>query len=181
MTEIGQLAPDPAQTAERPARDDAATVRRAQLGSTRAFDELVRACGPDLYRYLLLRLRNESDARDALQETITDAWKGLATLRDADNYWPWLMTIAKRKATAIGRKRTTVTDLDPDLLPRADESALEVWDAIAQLRPIHREILVLRYVIGFSEKEAAQVLGIRVGAVKTRGFVARQALKELLT
>jgi RNA polymerase sigma-70 factor (ECF subfamily) len=180
MPETGPLAPEPLQTTDAPERDEAAIVRRAQLGSARAFDELVHSRGPDLYRYLLLRLRNESDARDALQETITDAWKDLPKLRQPENCWPWLVTIAKRKAIAIARKRPAVVDVDLDLFPAADESALEVWDAIARLRPTHREILALRYLLGLSEREAAQVLGIRVGAVKTRSFVARQALRQLL-
>jgi RNA polymerase sigma-70 factor (ECF subfamily) len=180
MPEIGPVAHERTRAHDNIERDEAATVRRAQLGSAKAFDELVRTRGPDLYRYLLLRLRNESDARDALQETITDAWKNLPKLRQPENCWPWLMTIAKRKAIAIARKRPKVVDLDLDLFARPDESALEVWDAIARLRPIHREILTLRYLLGLSEREAAQVLGIRVGAVKTRSFVARQALKELL-
>jgi RNA polymerase sigma-70 factor (ECF subfamily) len=180
VSDPGQLAPERVQTRTRPQRDEAATVRRVQLGSANAFDELVRSWGPDLYRYLLFRLRNESDARDALQETITDAWKGFSKLRDPENCWPWLVTIAKRKAIAIARKRPKLVDVDLDFFPGADETALEVWDAIARLRPIHREILVLRYLLGLSEKEAAQVLGIRVGAVKTRSFVARRALRELL-
>jgi RNA polymerase sigma factor (sigma-70 family) len=168
------------RTPTRPERDDAATVRRAQLGSASAFDSLVRGRGPDLYRYLLIRLGNESDARDALQETIIDAWTSLPKLKTPESCWPWLITIAKRKAHAISRKRPRVVDFDLDLLPHADESALEVRDAIVRLRPIHREILGLRYVLGLSERETADVLGIRVGAVKTRSLVARRALEGLL-
>src|SRR5688572_29359497 len=80
-------------------------VRRAQLGSSAAFDELVARRGPDLYRYLLVRLRNESDARDALQEAMTDAWRGLPGLRRADRFWPWLVAIAARKAGVVVRGR----------------------------------------------------------------------------
>jgi len=180
MPDFGQLAYERPRTSDRPERDEAATVRRAQLGSASAFDSLVRDRGPDLYRYLLIRLGNESDARDALQETIIDAWTGLPKLKAPESCWPWLVTIAKRKAHAIARKRPRVVDVDLDLLPHADESTLEVRDAIVRLRPIQREILVLRYVLGLSEREAADALGIRVGAVKTRSLVARRALKGLL-
>jgi len=181
MPESRPVAQEPLRTPDRASSDEAATVRRAQLGSTSAFDSLVRKRGPDLYRYLLIRLGNESDARDALQETIIDAWTGLPNLRAPESCWPWLITIARRKAQATTqRKRPRVLDFDPDLLPHADESALEAWDAIVRLRPIHREILFLRYIIGLSEKEAADFLGIRVGAVKTRSLVARRELEGVL-
>jgi RNA polymerase sigma factor (sigma-70 family) len=180
MPDFGQVAHERLGTPDRPDRDDAAIVRRAQLGSASAFDSLVRKRAPDLYRYLLSRLGNESDARDALQETIIDAWTSLPNLRSPESCWPWLVTIAKRKAQAMTRKHPRAVDFDLDLLPHADESTLEVWDAIVRLRPIHREILFLRYVLGLSEREAADVLGIRVGAVKNRGLAARRALDGVL-
>jgi RNA polymerase sigma-70 factor (ECF subfamily) len=180
MPDLGQPAHERVPTPDRTERDHIATVRRAQLGSSSAFDSLVRTHGPNLYRYLLTRLGNESDARDALQETIIDAWTGLPKLTAPESCWPWLVTIARRKADALGRKRPKVVVFDLDLLPGADESSLEVWDAIVRLRPKHREILVLRYLLGLSEKEAAATLGIRVGAVKTRSLVARRNLERLL-
>jgi RNA polymerase sigma-70 factor (ECF subfamily) len=180
MPHLGQPAREWVSTPDRAQRDHAATVRRAQLGSASAFDSLIRTHGPDLYRYLVTRLGNESDARDALQETIIDAWTGLPKLRAPESCWPWLVTIARRKADALSRKRPKVVDLDLNLLAGADESSLEVWDAIVRLRPKQREILVLRYLLGLSEREAAAALGIRVGAVKTRSLVARRNLERLL-
>jgi RNA polymerase sigma factor (sigma-70 family) len=160
--------------------DEADLVRRAQLGSASAFDRLVVSRGPDLYRYLLVRLRNESDARDALQETMTAAWQGLRGLRQPDRFWPWLVAIAARKASAIARSRLSAVAYELELLPHEDDDVVELWDAVARLPDHLREVLVLRFRLQLTEKEVAEVLGVRVGTVKSRSARARRALEELL-
>jgi RNA polymerase sigma factor (sigma-70 family) len=161
--------------------DEGELVRRAQLGSTAAFDRLVLSRGPDLYRFLVVRLRNESDARDALQETLTSAWRGLSGLRQREKFWPWLLAIAARQAATTARRRPPREDYDVELLTTDDEHTVEIRDALQRLPAKSREILVLRYALQLSEAEVAELLGIRVGTVKSRSARARTALMELLT
>src|SRR5919106_165346 len=144
MPHLGRSAVEDMRSSDRQELDEAELVRRAQLGSSAAFDRLVLARGPDVYRYLLVRLRNESDARDALQETMTAAWQGLAGLRHPDRFWPWLVAIAARKAATILRARPPEADYDFDLIPHDDESVLELRDAIARLPDHLRDVVVLR-------------------------------------
>jgi RNA polymerase sigma factor (sigma-70 family) len=160
--------------------DEAELVRRAQLGSSAAFDKLVLTRGPDLYRYLVVRLRNESDARDALQETMTAAWQGLRGLREPEKFWPWLVAIAVRKAAAIGRGRVRGNAESLELLAHEDGSVLEIRDAIESLPEHFREMLIVRYRLQLTEEEAAEALGLRVGTVKSRSARARKALMEVL-
>jgi RNA polymerase sigma-70 factor (ECF subfamily) len=155
-------------------------VRRAQLGSSAAFDELVVRRGPDLYRYLVARLRNDSDARDALQEALTDAWRGLPGLRQADRFWPWLVAIAARKAAAVARSRGAAAELDVAVSSDDDPGLFEIWDAVGRLPARYRDVLLLRYRLELTEEETAQALRIRVGTVKSRCARGRKALLELL-
>jgi RNA polymerase sigma factor (sigma-70 family) len=180
MQQLGGSAAEDVRSPRRVEPDEAELVRRAQLGSSAAFDSLVQARGPDVYRYLVVRLRNESDARDALQETMTAAWQGLPGLRQPDRFWPWLVAIAARKATAIARRRIRGNEQGLDLLTHDDESLIEIRDAIARLPAHLREVLVLRYRLRLTEEEAAEVLGVRVGTVKSRSSRARKALMEVL-
>lgn len=136
MPQLGGSAAEDVRSPRRVEPDEAELVRRAQLGSSAAFDSLVHARGPDLYRYLIVRLRNESDARDALQETMTAAWQGLPGLRQPDRFWPWLVAIAGRKAAAIARRRIRGSEQGLDLLTHDDENLIEIRDAIARL-PAH--------------------------------------------
>jgi RNA polymerase sigma-70 factor (ECF subfamily) len=170
---------------ERPARsqhdvDEAELVRRAQLGSVAAFEQLVLARGPHLHRFLVVRLRDEADALDALQETLAAAWQRLPSLRSRDRFWPWLCGIAAHKAADVARTRPW-TGGEAESIAGEGYGAFELRDAIAALPERYREVLLLRYVVGLSEEEAAEALGIRVGTVKSRSARARKALKEALT
>jgi RNA polymerase sigma-70 factor (ECF subfamily) len=163
-----------------PGLEESEVVRRAQLGSSAAFDQLVLRYGPDIYRFLLVRLRHESDARDALQETMAAVWQALPTLRQPDRFWPWLVSIAARKASATSRRRGPAHELILDLSSEDDGAALEIWDAVGRLPARYRDVLVLRYRLELSEEETARALGVRVGTVKSRCARARKALMELL-
>jgi RNA polymerase sigma-70 factor, ECF subfamily len=158
---------------------DAELVRRAQLGSAAAFEQLVARHGARLHRYLRVELRNESDAHDAFQEALTAAWRGLPTLRREDRFWPWLVGIASHKATDVHRRRAREPEPKAPAEGR-DDVVLEAREALAALPADYREVLLVRYVLGLSEEEAAMALGIRVGTVKSRSSRARRALLEEL-
>jgi RNA polymerase sigma-70 factor, ECF subfamily len=180
MRDHGRIVHEPVESVPRLEHEESELVRRAQLGSSAAFDQLVVLRGTDLYRYLLVRLRNDADARDALQETIMAAWQGLPQLKRHDKFWPWLVAIAARQAVATRRRqRWLFTEREPES-PGDDGSAMEFWDAVGQLPVRYRDVLVLRYRLEFTEEETAQALGIRVGTVKSRCARGRKALMELL-
>ncbi len=161
--------------------DDAELVRRAQLGSAAAFEQLVLRYGARLHRYLCVELRHESDAHDALQESLTAAWRGLPALRRADRFWPWLAGIASNKAADVHRRRTRTADAESAGVSHDDDDLLlETREALSALPAQYREVLLLRYLLGLSEEEAAGALGVRIGTVKSRCSRARRALLEEL-
>ena len=159
---------------------DVEVVRRAQLGSAVAFEQLVVELGPTLHRFLSYRLHDEGEARDALQETLTAAWQGLPRLEQPAKLRSWLLGIAAKKAADVARRRTPAYDPEPELRGRDDESLLELREAILALSPKLRDVLLLRYLLGFSEEETAAALGIRLGTLKSRTNRARAALAEVL-
>jgi RNA polymerase sigma-70 factor (ECF subfamily) len=166
-----------------PLTDHADTVRRAQKGSEDAFEELVRSFGPRLHRFLAVRLGDDRDARDALQETLIAAWLGLPRLRHVDRFWPWLAGIAANKAADATRRRPSLNGSRPELAAEvvADaHGALAVRQALDRLPERWREVLLLRLVLGLSEEETATALGVRLGTVKSRAARARGRLLELL-
>ena len=177
-------APEP--LANGPARASAAdaalgaAVRRARLGSAVAFDELVALAGPRLHRFLWVRLGDERDARDALQETFVAAWQGLPKLRDVERAWPWLAGIAARKAADVVRRRRSASASGAVSAPAVSGDAVDVRDALERLPRHLRDALLLRYVLELTEEEAAEALGVRVGTVKSRAARARQRLLEEL-
>jgi RNA polymerase sigma factor (sigma-70 family) len=154
---------------------EASLVRAAQLGSVQAFELLVRHYGGLVYRFLYLRTGNDADAKDALQETLTVAWRSLRTLRDPNSVRAWLLTIAARQAASLTRVARREPTFESDLSSEY-ERGFELRAAIAALPPQRRDVVLLRYFVGFSEAETAAALGISVGTVKSRAARARQAI-----
>jgi RNA polymerase sigma-70 factor (ECF subfamily) len=143
-----------------------------------AFQGLVAPYVQRLYRFLAVRLRDEREARDALQETLVAAWQGLPRLRDVDDPWPWLAGIAAHKAADVGRRRKVLLPLtdDADRAAEPGDDSADVREAFGRLPVKAREILLLRYFLRLSEEETAAVLGLRLGTVKSRAARARRQL-----
>jgi RNA polymerase sigma factor (sigma-70 family) len=152
-------------------------VREAQRGDTSAFEGLVRQYGPRLHRFALAMLRDEDAARDVVQETLLVAWRDLPRLRRAERFWSWLGGIALRQARSASRPPTHVLSTQVVEPMAAEEvSSTELRSALDSLDEAHREVLLMRYLLGFSEREAADALGVRVGTVKSRTARARDRL-----
>jgi RNA polymerase sigma factor (sigma-70 family) len=133
-----------------------------------------------LYRFLVLRLGDERDARDSLQETLLAAWQGLPRLREQDRAWSWLAAIAAHKASDNTRRRFRAAPLPSLEQTYEDDNAADVLAALERLPAAAREVLLLRYLLRLSEVEVAEVLGVRVGTVKSRAARARRRLLEEL-
>lgn len=171
--------PEPVAPLRRPLPVEPESLPRESLET--AFDELVEPYVQRLYRFLSVRLGDDAEARDALQETLLAAWLGLPKLRERDRPWAWLVSIAANKAADSARRaRRTATVNVP---PEADDerqSSYETRAALARLPHRAREVLLLRYLARLTEEETAAVLGVRVGTVKSRAARARKLLLEEL-
>ena len=129
-------------------------------------------------------------AEDLLQETFLRAWRHPEALAaERGSVRPWLFTVARNLAVDAHRARRArppeVSDEALAVVPAADEldRALEAWqvaDAIAGLSAEHRAVLVETYYRGRSVAEAASVLGIPSGTVKSRTYYALRAMRLAL-
>jgi len=124
-----------------------------------------------------------SDGDDAMQETMIAVLKNLPSLREPDALHGWVRRIAVRESMRLVKARRpdsvswTLTDAElttqlPDLDQQADVAA------VLQSLPLeHRAVLVLRDLDGLSEAEAAAVLRVPEGTVKSRLHRARAAFR----
>lgn len=142
-----------------------------------------------LLRYALhLTSGDRQRAEDIVQETLLRAWLHPDAIADRPAR-PWLFAVARNLAVDAYRARKArpreVGESALQLVPAPDEAdrALESWavaDALQTLRPDHRTVLFETYYQGRSVAEAATVLGIPAGTVKSRTFYALRALKLAL-
>jgi len=129
-------------------------------------------------------------AEDLVQETLVRAWRHLDRLDPtAAPVRPWLFTVAQHLAIDAHRARRArppeVGDAGLDVVPGMDriESTLDriiVTDALQSLSKEHRAVIVETYYRGRTVAEAAGVLGVPPGTVKSRCYYALRALKLAL-
>ena len=150
----------------------------------RQFEALVGAYAADLYRYAYWLCRQHELAEDLVQETFMRAWKSLDGLQDYAAAKSWLITILRREnARYFERRQPALISLDEAILEPIAWETTETTELIALRRAIanlpleYREPLLLQIIGGFSCDEIATELDIKVGAVMTRLFRARQKLR----
>lgn len=164
---------------------DKALVQRILNGDEAAGERFVTEHYPAVYRFLLNLTGSKEDAEDLTQQTFLRAWEGLPKFRGGASLSTWLHSIAYREYTHWLRSRRNELPLDeaigvPDPHATHELEGVLFRRALAQLPSEQREVVLLCYVQGLSTREAAKVLDVPVGTVKSRLFFARQRLKELL-
>lgn len=207
MSNTAQMAsasPPPSAIVARDRTPEGDLLGRLRSGEAAAFEELVRSAGPRLLAVTRRLLRNEDDARDAVQEAFLSAFRGLSGFDGNCHLLTWLHRIAVNAGLMKlrGRRRRPEAPID-DLLPDFDETghhltSIEPWRpepllalereevrsgvraAIDRLPDSYRTVLLLRDIEDMSTEETAQALGVSENAVKVRLHRARQALRKLL-
>lgn len=179
----------------RSARDDDTALLQAAAGGDRgAVRRLLDEAGPVVYGYVYARVGGDADdAEDLLQETFLEAMRSAHTFRGDAALSTWLCTIARRRLARYyeAERRKAVARAGLRLVsgdtaePSHAESAVErdrVLRALGRLNPLHRQVLVLKYLDELSVPEIARELertrtGIQSLLQRARGKL-RQELEE---
>ena len=171
------------------AHPDDRLVRRAREGDQRAFEQLVEEHQQRLYTLAARELGSAADAEDALQETLVRAWRALPRFRGEASFGTWIYRICLNAITdqrARGARRPTVPldDVPEPGDPRDPVSERELagalQEALAGLDESFRTAVLLYDVLGRSYAEAAEILGVPEGTVKSRIFRGRAELARAL-
>lgn len=165
---------------------DEALAAAAARGQGAAFELLVRR-HERVVRGFLTRLAGPARADDLAQETFLTAWTKASAFTGEGRYKGWLMRIAWRTflMDSRGRSRRLPEHKGAGELPeQADRSDSErdliVEDALSRLKPEDRAAVVLCLVLGHSHGEAARILDMPLGTLKTRVARGSAKLLELL-
>lgn len=186
--------------------DDAHLVDQAQRGDQHAFQELVARHQQRAYAVALGVLRNPDDAKDVVQEGFIKAYRNLDRFQGQSSFYTWIYRIMMNAAIDHLRRRRSrsretvgfddrLAHEDPDdnnaILPQLLEAnpaknlgrhelAAQMNQALGQLSPDHRAILVMREVEGMSYKDMAKTMRCAKGTVMSRLFHARRHMQKLM-
>ena len=176
----------------------------------RSDDDLAcEACGGDIGAFGKLAARHETRlrrtlyritkdcemAKDAVQEALIRAWRGVCSFEGRSKFSSWLTRIGMNEAyRELGQRRATLsldaegapserlTDPGPSLEQIVDskETLAAIGRALQDLPEDHREAVILRDVEGLSTREAAKAAGIEERALKSRLHRGRRTMHERL-
>jgi RNA polymerase sigma-70 factor, ECF subfamily len=182
---------------ETPNRSEEDLLEAARGGDAQALDALLEKYQGHIYRFGMKMCGDPEDAKDILQETLLAVVRNLRDFRGGSAVSTWLYTIARSFCIKKRRRSKFAPEREESIEAQGVQEARAVPDAgrgpdeqlhgkqvervleqaIGELDPMYREVLVLRDVEGLSAPEVAEVLGLSVEAVKSRLHRARLAVR----
>jgi RNA polymerase sigma-70 factor (ECF subfamily) len=186
-------------------RSDGELVRACHHGDKEAFRELVERYQRRVVSVALGMVHNQDDALEIAQETFIKAFENLAQFKGESSFYTWLYRIAVNRAIdhqrRTRRQRTVALDdvagtgadgerIDGALKeerfgdPYQDTHSREIGDRVAEaineLTPDHKAVILLREVEGLSYDEISRVMQCSKGTVMSRLHYARKKLQKRL-
>jgi len=173
--------------------EDAALAIRASKGESAAFGLLYDRHVAAIYRYVYYRVRDDAEAEDLTSDVFIRALKAMPRYEPRQAFLAWLYRIARNAVIDRARKGNRqvsfedalehpgvdkIVEPDAEILAHSDSATLR--DALQKLTPLQREVVVLRFLEGYSTLEIAGMVGKREGTVRGIQFRAIGALRQLI-
>lgn len=183
---------------------DQELVQLCQTGDAEAFDQLVGRYRTRVFGMIYNMVHNEQDAWDLAQDSFLKAWKSIARFRGQSSFYTWIYRIVmnvtidwlrKKQVKGSGAEfndEVQLREIDPAsrTLPKADalphermvhgEIKTRIDQAIAQLSPEHRAVILMKEIEDMQYHEIAEALDCSIGTVMSRLFYARKKLQNML-
>jgi len=173
--------------------DELQLIEQIQAGDESAREALVRQHAGRMLAVARRLLRSEEDGADAVQDALLSAFRALGSFAGQSRLGTWLHRIVVNTCLMKLRLQSRRREVRMDLLPTfrswgedapaglvRSETRARVRACIDRLPEAYRTVLLLRDIEELDTEETARRMGIAAGAVKTRLYRARQALRTLL-
>jgi len=172
--------------------DEVLLVQRAISRDADAFGRLYDMYVDRVYRHLYYRVGNVADVEDLTQQVFLKAWQAIDRYkRTASPFLAWLMTISHNLVVDFYRTKKDKTYLEaevtandlassPERVAEAHFDQQQLRRAILQLRSDQQQVIMMRFVEGFSYAEIASSLRKREGAIRVILHRAVVALRCIL-
>jgi RNA polymerase sigma-70 factor (ECF subfamily) len=169
-------------------------VQLAAAGDAAAFEELYRRHHRRVYSLCFRLTHSASDAEDLTQNVFIQLFRKLNTFRGASSFTTWLHRLTVNEVfmhfrrNTVRRERTTDDGATPMQIVHGTQNharmsvvdRIALDEAIRQLSPGYRAVLILHDVEGYEHEEIGKILGCAVGTSKSQLHKARMKLRRLL-
>jgi RNA polymerase sigma factor (sigma-70 family) len=175
---------------------EALRIMPSPVSQSESFEQLALPLFASLYNHAFWLTRNQAEAEDLVQETLSKSLRAFDTFERGTNFKAWIFRILRNTflttRTAIAASRTVFLEDNPEVLeftatgatPEENLIRLDnheaLWAALEQLQTPLREALLLCEVEDLKYKDIAAILDIPIGTVMSRISRARQVLRQIL-
>ena len=162
-------------------------VSSAKNGSAEAFGELYEIYSKDMFRFAYYYLGSYSLAEDCVSECVCIAFQKIRNLRKASSFKSWLFKILHNCCNSTLREKiqsdSNVEYSSLVSLSSEEENTnekLSLKQALAQLSPEDREIVILHYCQGYTSKEIGKILGMKDATVRSKIMRSGEKMRKFL-
>ena len=172
---------------------DHVLVESCLSGDRKAFELLVQRYEKKLYNVAYRITSDPEDAMDATQSTFVKAYEKLDTFDPKYKFFSWVYRILLNESLTMVHRKKRFEPWESDVVDDRSAAALnpaetldetetdnQIQNAMRNLKPDYRVVIVLKHFHGMSYREMAEITGVPEKTVKSRLFTARQQLKEIL-
>jgi RNA polymerase sigma-70 factor (ECF subfamily) len=192
-------------TPKKPSGEEQMLIERVKAGDHRAFELIFDRYVSRVYRQALRLTGNEADAEDVVQETFLLAYRKATTFQGKSEFSTWLYRLTVNAALTKLRQRKREKEVslgnylpkfkedghhlmpvvdwsqDVDKLVAGNEINQIIREALDQLSPVDRAVVVMSDLEDMSNREVGEALGLTIQAVKARLHRARLFLRGKLS
>jgi RNA polymerase sigma-70 factor (ECF subfamily) len=199
----------PSDKADLPRAPDETLIARAKEGDFDAFEALTERYEDKVYRLAFRFVRNETEAKEIVQDTLLSVWRKLDGFKGDSQFGSWLFRVTANAALMRLRSQRRHAEVSTEELPagfldtqqpgygqvvshgenwakrpdeelQSEELRRQIQAAVDALPEIYRSVFLVRDVDGLSTEETAEALELSVPTVKTRLHRARMALRDAI-
>ena len=165
-------------------------VKKAAGGNFNAFGELYSIYLDPIYRYVFYQVNDRMTAEDITEEVFVKAWKAIGSCKGKEKtFSSWLYRIARNhlintlrsmKRFASIEKENFGDIVEPKMEVEAEIEYQELLEKIACLPKNQRQIIILKFIEGFDNREISKIIGKNEGAIRVSQMRALATLRQEL-
>ena len=156
---------------------DEKLIKKAIKGNFNAYSILVNELKSDGYKLAYTILKNEQDSIDAYLQAVEKGLKNIKNLKEVKYFKTWFLKIVINEAKNIISKNSKVIYLEE--INR--ENKIDLEKSLQSIDPQTREMIKMKYYMGYKLEEIAQILDLSIGMVKGKMYTALKNMRKELS